>query len=129
MEGVYYFKLIASDYLFWIILENCHDVVGTGISLERRICLEPSFDFRASQVNLVVTTLAEDWVNANTFATNTSWSFYGIWLYWRMVFAAYKLCDIEIDPRQKSASILSFQIVSFFFKSCHVSAIIIRSSA
>ena len=31
MEGVYNFKLIISNYHFWIILGNCHDVVGTGI--------------------------------------------------------------------------------------------------
>ena len=44
-----------------------------------------------------VTALAEDWVIANTFATNTSWPFCGIWFYWRIVFGAYKLCFIDVD--------------------------------
>ena len=44
-------------------------------------------------MNPVVTALAEDWFNANTFATNTAWPQDLTLL---IVFAAYKLCFIDV---------------------------------
>ena len=65
-----------------------------------------TFDFWASLVNSVVTVLAKDWLNANTFAANTAWPFYGIWLYWWIVLAACKLCFIDVDPEPLCLNII-----------------------
>ena len=95
------------------VVSTRDDVVSTSITLETLvwICFSPSFDFLASLVG-----------SANNQATNTTWPFYRIWLDWQIVSAAYKFCFIVVDT-ETFASILSFQIVSFFFKSSNVSAI------
>lgn len=93
--------------------------------IERWICHQPFFDFRASFLYQMTTAFAKDWITGNAFITNTTWPFHRIWFTWWivMISAAQKFCFTDTTVTSSFSSILSFQMVSFFFKSYNISTI------
>ena len=124
-------SLLLQTYNFQLSLldrlgKNCLGVVGTGITLERWICLPLIFK------HLFWTQWLQLWQKIELMPTP-------LWQILHSHFTGFdstdKLCLLHASfvlwtlTRSPFASILSFQIMSFFFKSSKVSAINTRSSA
>ena len=122
MEGVYYFKLIISDYHFEIILRNCHDVLVQTFHLKD----ECAFSFSLIFDHFLWIQWVQFWQKIELIPALLRQLLYGY-------FARYDLTDelyllhtgfvLLTLNQSRFASILYCQSVSFSLKSFKVSAI------